>query len=84
MTPPQFEKLLAACTAKKPDGEAVTKNGGQLQDYLQFLAFTGAREKEALPTKWTHVDFDNARAFIGAPPDFEATTLTICRQRAAC
>ena len=77
MTPPQFEKLLAACTARKPDGEAVTKNGGQLQDYLQFLAFTGAREKEALPTKWTHVDFDNARVFIGAPPDFEATTLSI-------
>ncbi len=77
MTPPQFEKLLAACTARKPDGEAVTKNGGQLQDYLQFLAFTGAREKEALPTKWTHVDFDNARVFIGAPPDFEATALSI-------
>ena len=47
----------------------MTKNEIQLHDYLQFLAVTGARKKEALRTKWTHVDFENARAFIGALPD---------------
>jgi hypothetical protein len=28
------------------------KNGQQLADYLRFLAFSGAREKEALRVKW--------------------------------
>lgn len=42
------------------------KNGDQLADYLQFLAFSGAREKEALRIKWADVDFARERVTIGA------------------
>jgi integrase len=50
ISPEQFESILTACTARKEDDSPVTKNGEQLRDYLRFLAFTGAREQEALRT----------------------------------
>src|ERR1041384_4139223 len=34
-------------------GLSTTKNGQQLADYLRFLAYTGAREQEALRIRWT-------------------------------
>jgi integrase len=37
-----------------------------LADYLRFLAFSGAREQEALQLKWADVDFRNERLTIGA------------------
>jgi integrase len=42
------------------------KNGQQLADYLRFLAFSGAREKEALRVKWADADFERERVTIGA------------------
>jgi integrase len=60
ITPTAFNNLIKAAR------RACAKNGGQLADYLQFLAFTGAREKEALRVKWEDVDFKNERVIIGA------------------
>ena len=68
----EFDKLQAACLALNKEGERLTKNGEQLRDFLRFLAFTGAREKEALCLKWAHVDFEGRRVFIGANEDFNA------------
>jgi integrase len=77
VTPAEFDRLLAACTATKKDGDPVTKNGEQLRDFLRLLAFTGAREQEALRLKWAHVDFTGRRIFIGAEDDFTAAAMTI-------
>jgi integrase len=60
VTPAEFERLLKATR------NACEKNGGQLVDYLRFLAFGGAREKEALRIKWEDVDFERERVTIGA------------------
>lgn len=59
ITPSEFINLIKAAR------RACAKNGEQLADYLQFLAFTGAREKEALRVKWEDVDFRNERVTIG-------------------
>ena len=37
-----------------------------MADYLRFLAFSGAREQEALRIKWAEVDFERERVTIGA------------------
>src|SRR2546430_17320108 len=55
ITPVEFNNLIKAAR------RACAKNGEQLADYLQFLAFTGAREKEALRVRWEDVDFRNER-----------------------
>lgn len=60
ITPAEFKNLIKAART------ACTKNGEQLADYLQFLAFTGSREKEALRVKWQDVDFRNKRVTIGS------------------
>lgn len=60
ITPAQFNNLIKAAR------RACAKNGYQLADYLQFLAFSGGREKEALQVKWQDVDFKNERVTIGA------------------
>jgi integrase len=74
----EFERLLGACTARREGtNEPVTKNGEQLQDFLQFLAFTGCREQEGIKVRWSHVDFENKRVFVGAPEGFEASAMTI-------
>jgi integrase len=52
--------------AVEPD---VTKNGQQFADYLRFLQYTGAREQEALKTRWTDVDFERGQLTIGASGD---------------
>jgi len=77
LTPEEFQKLLTCCFAKKPNGEALTKNGQQLHDFLRLLAFTGAREQEALNLRWLHVDFERRRIFIGADENFTAAATTI-------
>jgi integrase len=60
VTPAEFDRLLEAAR------NVCEKNGEQLADYLQFLAFSGAREKEALRIKWADVDFARERVTIGA------------------
>ncbi len=77
ISPAQLQSLLAGCLATKADGAPLTKNGEQLRDFLRFLAFTGAREQEALGVRWAHVDFEGGRVFIGAPDDFEAAAFSI-------
>jgi len=51
--------LKAAQTACK-------KNSTQLIGYLQFLAFSGSREQEALRVQWSDVDLESERVTIGA------------------
>jgi integrase len=77
LTPEEFEKLLESCFAIKPNGEPLTKNGQQLYDFLRLLAFTGAREQEALRLCWSHVDVERRRIFIGADENFRAAAMTI-------
>jgi integrase len=77
LTPEQFENLLSCCFATKQDGEPLTKNGQQLHDFIRLLAFTGAREQEALRLRWSHVDFKRRRIFIGADENFTAAAMTI-------
>jgi integrase len=60
VTPAQFDRLITAAR------NACEKNGDQLADYLRFLAFSGAREKEALRIKWADLDFERERVTIGA------------------
>ena len=54
----EIEKVCAA-------GLEQSKNGVQLVDYLRFLAFTGAREAEALRVRWADVEFDRKQVCIG-------------------
>jgi integrase len=77
LTPEEFEKLLQLCFATKENGEPLTKNCQQLNDFVRLLAFSGAREQEALRLRWSHVDFARRRIFIGAAEDFTATAVTI-------
>ena len=60
LTPAEFERLLQAVP------KACAKNAEQFADYLRFLAYSGAREQEALKIRWEDVDFKNARVTIGA------------------
>jgi integrase len=60
IAPAEFDRLIEAAR------EGCEKNGEQLADYLRFLAFSGAREKEALRIKWADVDFERDRVTIGA------------------
>jgi integrase len=60
VTPAEFDRLLDVAR------NDCKKNGEQLADYLRFLAFSGAREQEALRIKWKDVDFERERVTIGA------------------
>jgi integrase len=60
ITPAEFDRLIIAAQ------NACEKNGEELADYLRFLAFSGAREKEALRIKWADVDLERERVTIGA------------------
>ena len=60
LMPAEFDRLIAAARS------GCKKNGEQLADYLRFLAFSGAREQEALRIKWSDVDFERERVTIGA------------------
>lgn len=59
LMPDEFAKLIESARIGCP------KNGQQLADYLQFLAFSGSREKEALRIRITDVDFQRQRVTIG-------------------
>jgi integrase len=60
VTPTEFDRLVEAARNE------CEKNGEQLADYLRFLAFSGAREKEALRIQWADVDLERERVAIGA------------------
>ena len=60
LTMTQFEQLCAAALS------ACARNGQELHDYLRFLAYSGAREKEALRVRWQDVDFERRTLVIGA------------------
>jgi integrase len=59
LMPEEFDRLI------KSSRTACAKNGQQLADYLQFLAFSGSREKEALRIRIADVDFARQRVTIG-------------------
>jgi integrase len=77
LTPEAFQKLLRSCFAKKPNGEPLTKNGQQLNDFLRLLAFSGAREQEALHLRWSHVNFEKRQLFVGVEASFVASGATV-------
>ena len=60
LAPAEFDRLIAAARSD------CKRNGEQLADYLRFLAFSGAREQEALRIKWSDVDLERERVTIGA------------------
>lgn len=49
--------------------QACQRNGDQLADYLCFLAFSGAREKESLRIRWEDIDLIQGHVTIGADGD---------------
>jgi integrase len=60
LMPAEFDRLIVGAR------QNCQKNGQQLADYFRFLAFAGAREKEALRVKWADVDSERERVTIGA------------------
>lgn len=66
VTPTEFDRLSEAAR------NACEKNGEQLADYLRFLAFSGAREQEALRIKWSDVDLSGSES-PSAPMDLRKT-----------
>jgi integrase len=60
LSPQEVERLLRHCM------HDTTKNADLLKFYLQFLALSGAREKEALRIRWSDVDFANRQVTIGS------------------
>ena len=80
LMPTEFDRLIAGAR------QNCQKNGQQLADYLRFLAFGGAREKEALRIKWVDVDFERERVTIGADrlaKNWESRTVEFNPQLAA-
>jgi integrase len=63
LAPDDVERILNNCRM------GVTRNADLLRFYVRFLALTGAREKEALRTRWVDVDFEKRLVTIGADAD---------------
>lgn len=64
--------LEAICTAafeRDAEGALVTKNAQEFVDYVRFMAYSGARMREALGMRWQDVDFDQEQLTIGAEGD---------------
>jgi integrase len=72
VTAAEIEAICKAALGARTDDAGlagstpVSKNGQEFADYLRFLQFTGAREKEALRTRWQDVDFERGQVVIGA------------------
>lgn len=69
LAPADVQKLLDACV------EENTKNAAELRFYLRFLALTGAREQEALKTRWQAVDIAGLRVTISETKNRQHRTL---------
>ena len=65
----QLGSLLDEAIARLPDGKAKYRNGELLANFLQLLAYSGAREQEALALRWPDVDFERKQLTIGADGD---------------
>jgi integrase len=76
-----LEKLCQAAfeTKANKDGEQVpvTKNAQQFVDYVRLLAYSGAREQEALALRWQDVDFEQGQLTIGATGDTKNQTARV-------
>jgi integrase len=59
LLPTEFDSLVESALT------ACTKNGRQVADYLQFLAFSGSREKEALRIAINDIDLEGEKVKIG-------------------
>jgi len=68
-----LDRIVAAAFGTRTNDQGgtvpVTQNAVEFADYLRFLQFTGAREKEALRVTWADVDFAGGRVTIGADGD---------------
>jgi len=60
-----LEDIERVCEA----GFRASKNGQQFADYLRFLAYSGAREQEALRVRYADVNFEQRLLTIGADGD---------------
>ena len=83
-TAADLEKLCSAAMETRPDPKAkedeeprnvpVTKNAQQFVDYIRLLAYSGAREQEALALRWQDVDIERGQLTIGATGDTKNST----------
>lgn len=77
----QLEKLCAAAfgtrTNDKGETAPVTKNAVQFVDYLRLLAYSGAREQEAIALRWPDADFERGQLTIGATGDTKNSTARV-------
>lgn len=69
LRPEELKGLVDEALAKWPDGKPKYRNGDLLADFLKLLAYSGAREQEALALRWEHVDFARRQLAIGAEGD---------------
>jgi integrase len=65
----QLGSLLDEALARLPDGKAKYRNGELLANFLKLLAYSGAREQEALRLRWPDVDFERKQLTIGSDGD---------------
>lgn len=69
-TAADIDKIVRAAFGMRDGGTVpVTENAQEFADYIRFLQWTGAREKEALKVKWDDVSFDRGTVTIGADGD---------------
>jgi integrase len=77
-TAADIDRLCAAAFETKTNeaGEKVpvTKNAQEFADYVRLLAYSGAREEEALALRWADVDFERGQLTIGATGDTKNRT----------
>jgi integrase len=65
LRPEQLGSLLDEALVRLPDRRAKYRNGELLADFLKLLAYSGAREQEALALCWSDVDFECKQLTIG-------------------
>lgn len=75
-TPPRREMLRPADIERLFTATAKAgRNGAQLNDFLRFLAFSGAREQDALQMKWESIDLDREQLRIHMSKNRKTMTL---------
>jgi integrase len=65
----ELGSLLDEALARLPDGRQKYQNGQLLADLLKLLAYSGAREQEALALRWSDVGFGCEQLTIGLDGD---------------
>ena len=69
LRPAQLLALLNEAVSMDSAGCAKYRNGDLLANFLKLLAYSGAREQEALRLRWSDVDFQRKQLTIGADGD---------------